>query len=149
MDEDADNEASAMTLRKIAETEPVTELPEEPVEPEPIDLDLPELSLENPAFMYTGPECSGKRWEIFPMADGSALNLTFDDLSELGEMNDDIVSVMVPEGWTLTVWEDDFSGAFKTIEGYATEGHDEWTWGCHNLESLEHMVSSVTYEQSS
>ena len=97
MDEFADNEASALTVRKLtAELEedepPVVEiLPPEPeilIEPLPEE---PEIFIEpvpepEPvyiyAYLYSEKDCSGDEWEIMFMNDGSMteVNLDYGDL---------------------------------------------------------------------
>lgn len=118
MDEFADNEASALTVRKLTAEleegeEPVVEiLPPEPeiiIEPLPEE---PEIIVEPEplyiyAYLYSEKDCSGDEWEIMFMNDGSMteVNLDYGDLEYDTSIGDNsLSSVKVPEGYELLIW---------------------------------------------
>ena len=147
MDEDADNEASALTLRKLTPA-PVEVVPEPEPQPEPIEIELPPFAANNAAFLFSEPDCTGKMWTLFPFADGSPFQLELDNFALYGlgdEIDLDIASMRVPEGQILTLWEDEFSGASKSFEGFLVEGLRVSNWGCHNVGMLD-IATSLTYE---
>ena len=146
-DEYADNEASSLTLRKL--TPPPVFVPAPEPQPEPIEIELPPFAADNAAFLFSEPDCMGKMWTLFPLADGSPFQLQLANFALYGlgdEIDKDIASMRVPEGQILTLWEDDFSGASKSFEGYLVEGLRVTNWGCHNVGILEDIATSLTYE---
>lgn len=119
MDEFADNEASALTVRKLTaeleeDEEPVVEiLPPEPEilieprlseEPEMIIEPVPEPAIY--AMMYGDKDCFGDAWPIYFPTDGSTeVNLDFAALQHDTDIGDNsLSSVAVPEGYELLIW---------------------------------------------
>jgi len=55
---------------------------------------------------------------IFSAGEGEEYYYNFADLSSLNYPNDTATSIMVPEGYTVTLFQDDgFKGSSKTIQG--------------------------------
>ena len=113
MDEFADNEASALTVRKLTaepepvEPEPVVEvappLPDITIDPEPVEPEiivappLPDIVVEPEpviyAMMYGDKDCSGDAWPIYFPTDGSTeVNLDFGALQHDTSIGDNSLS---------------------------------------------------------
>ena len=113
MDEFADNEASALTVRKLTaepepvEPEPVVEvappLPDITIDPEPVEPEiivappLPDIIVEPEpviyAMMYGDKDCSGDAWPIYFPTDGSTeVNLDFGALQHDTSIGDNSLS---------------------------------------------------------
>ena len=141
------------TMPVIEEDLPVSIMPVEE-EPEPVpepanpSSNFPELASENQAYMFSEPDCGGESWAVFPLASGEPRDIYYQDWEHLvGHMShDNVASVQVPEGWSLTLWEHDFYGAAEVFDGRLSN-LDGWLWACQNVGQISDMASSLTYEQ--
>lgn len=118
------------------------------IEPEVPGENFPELSSENGAILYSDPGCTGDSYIVFPLASLEARHISYANFEALlgYGVNDNIASVQIPEGYQLTLWENDFYGASEVYQGYIQEGLRVWTWGCHDVGGIKDMASSLTYE---
>ena len=80
------------------------------------------LSGLNYATFYKGDDCTGDALEIQINDDGSPKDITYQELGESG-WNDKAVSVMVPHGYEVDVWQHYIDNGWKeTFYGEESNG---------------------------
>ena len=125
-----------MSIMPVIESAPVADFPSS---------NFPELASENQAFLFSDPDCQGESWAVFPLASGKPRDIFYVDWNHLvgHGSHDNVASVMVPEGWALTLWEHDFYGAHQFFD----VGENQVSLGCQNVGQISDLASSLTYEE--